>query len=130
MQVLLTMADGLRCKEAAARLSISEGTLKKHRSRVLHVLGARNAIEAVTIGRARGLIPGQSSGGLDWRQLLTRREVEVARHLVKGLSSKQIGRQLGTSDLTIRKHRENLLRKLGLRHTGQLVGLLGEDKEG
>lgn len=121
------MADGLRCREAAARLGISEETLKKHRSRVLHALGARNAAEAVAIGHSLRLIPGQSRGGPDWRQLLTPREAEVAWQLVRGLSSKQIARVLGASDLTIRKHRENLLRKLGLRHTGQLVALLGED---
>lgn len=52
---------------------------------------------------------------------LTPREAEVAQLLMKGRSSKEIARSLGISDLTVRKHRENLLRKLGLRHTAELL---------
>jgi DNA-binding CsgD family transcriptional regulator len=43
--------------------------------------------------------------------------------VVGGQTSKQIARHLRLSDLTVRKHRENLLRKLGLRSTAQLVAL-------
>lgn len=41
--------------------------------------------------------------------------------VIGGQTSKQIARQLHLSDLTVRKHRENLLRKLGLRTTAQLL---------
>jgi DNA-binding CsgD family transcriptional regulator len=43
--------------------------------------------------------------------------------VVEGRTSKEIARLLGISDLTVRKHRENLLCKLGLRSTAQLVAL-------
>lgn len=52
---------------------------------------------------------------------LTGREVTVARLVVLGLSSKRIARTLGISDLTVRKHRENLLGKLELCDTAQLA---------
>lgn len=62
---------------------------------------------------------------------MTLREREVAALVVEGRTSKEIARTLGISDLTVRKHRENLLRKLGLRSTTELVargaaGSLGE----
>jgi len=43
--------------------------------------------------------------------------------VIQGRTSKEIARQFAISDLTVRKHRENLLRKLGLRSTAQLVAL-------
>lgn len=52
---------------------------------------------------------------------LTRREITVAECVAQGTSSKSVARQLGISDLTVRKHRENILRKLELRETAQLA---------
>ncbi|TDF82376.1 response regulator transcription factor [Pseudomonas sp. H9] len=52
---------------------------------------------------------------------LTGREVTVARLVAQGLSSKRIARELGISDLTVRKHRENVLRKLELCDTAHVA---------
>jgi DNA-binding CsgD family transcriptional regulator len=52
---------------------------------------------------------------------LTDREREVLALVGQGLSSKEIAQQLGISDLTVRKHRENLCRKLGARNAAELV---------
>ena len=54
---------------------------------------------------------------------LTTRERQVLDHVGQGLSSKQIARVLGISDLTVRKHRENLCRKLGSRNAAELVAV-------
>jgi DNA-binding NarL/FixJ family response regulator len=54
-------------------------------------------------------------------ETLTAREREVLALVGKGLSSKEIARRLGISDLTVRKHRENLCRKLGARNAPELV---------
>lgn len=43
--------------------------------------------------------------------------------VLAGRTSKEIARALFLSDLTVRKHRENLLRKLGLTSTAQLLAL-------
>lgn len=40
-----------------------------------------------------------------------------------GRTSKQVARALHISDLTVRKHRENLMRKLGVKSTQQLLAL-------
>jgi DNA-binding CsgD family transcriptional regulator len=50
--------------------------------------------------------------------------------VLQGRTSKEIAREFGISSLTVRKHRENLLRKLGLRSTAQLMALAPAGHEG
>ncbi len=52
---------------------------------------------------------------------LTARERDIAARVGRGLSSKRIGLELGISEHTVRKHRENIARKLGLRNAAELV---------
>lgn len=53
--------------------------------------------------------------------LLTRREQQILACLVRGGSAKEVARELFISEGTVRKHRENLRTKLGLRSTAALV---------
>ncbi|HEY8508025.1 MAG TPA: response regulator transcription factor [Steroidobacteraceae bacterium] len=53
--------------------------------------------------------------------VLTRRELQVARDVGLGLTSKEIGARLNISEHTVRKHRENIARKLGLHNAAELV---------
>src|SRR6266567_1139609 len=55
--VLIMLAEGLVNKDIAARLGISEHTVKFHISSILDKLGASTRTEAVTLGIRRGLIP-------------------------------------------------------------------------
>jgi DNA-binding NarL/FixJ family response regulator len=52
---------------------------------------------------------------------LTPREIEIARAVGAGLSSKQIAAELSISEQTVRKHRENIARKLEVRNAAELV---------
>lgn len=56
-EVLRMLAEGLVNKDIAARLGISEHTIKFHISSILDKLGASTRTEAVTLGIRRGLIP-------------------------------------------------------------------------
>ena len=56
-EVLRMLAEGAVNKEIAARLGISEHTVKFHISSILDKLGASTRTEAVTLGIRRGLIP-------------------------------------------------------------------------
>ena len=56
-EVLRMLAEGLVNKDIAARLGISEHTVKFHISSILDKLGASTRTEAVTAAIRRGLIP-------------------------------------------------------------------------
>jgi len=53
--------------------------------------------------------------------VLTAREQEVLRWVVRGLVSKEIGSKLGLSTRTVEKHRAHILAKLGIRDLATLV---------
>ncbi|WP_161805109.1 LuxR C-terminal-related transcriptional regulator [Amantichitinum ursilacus] len=57
---------------------------------------------------------------------LTPRERQVALHILRGDHTKTIARALGISVGTARKHRENLMRKLGVNHAGQLAAKVAQ----
>ena len=54
-------------------------------------------------------------------QLLTKREVEVLRWMGTGLNSSQIADKLHISSLTIKKHRSNILTKMGAKNSNQAI---------
>ena len=56
IEVLRMIAEGLGNKEIAAKLSISDHTVKFHISSIFAKLGASNRAEAVTLGIRHGLI--------------------------------------------------------------------------
>lgn len=58
---------------------------------------------------------------------LTPAELRVARYLVMGFTSKEIALTLGISHRTVEVHRANMIRKMNVRNSVDLVGrLLGE----
>lgn len=52
---------------------------------------------------------------------LTPREREVLEHVTSGLMNKQIAAMLGLSEITVKIHRGNLMRKMGARSLADLV---------
>ena len=56
LEVLRAIADGLSNREAAARLYLSEGTVKNHVTNVLAKLGVRDRTQAALRARALGLL--------------------------------------------------------------------------
>lgn len=61
------------------------------------------------------------------RQILAKlspRETEVAKHLARGLSNKEIGRELTISDNTVHVHRQHLMEKTGVSSAAELARLI------
>lgn len=56
LEILGLIAGGLSNREIAARLFVSENTVKTHSSRLFDKLGARRRTQAVQIGKSSGLI--------------------------------------------------------------------------
>lgn len=50
---------------------------------------------------------------MDSLELLTKREKEIFYLILEGQSSSEIAKQLYISVLTVKKHRKNIIRKLG-----------------
>jgi DNA-binding NarL/FixJ family response regulator len=59
---------------------------------------------------------------------LTKREGEVAELVVTGLSTLEIAKKLYISNHTVQFHRSNILKKLNLKNTVDLVKLMIEEK--
>lgn len=56
-EILSLMAEGLSNREIAARVYLSENTVKTHAARVYDKLGARRRTQAVQLARSQLLIP-------------------------------------------------------------------------
>lgn len=54
---------------------------------------------------------------------LTARELDVLRHVVAGRTNKETASELGISHRTVETHRENILKKLGVRSVAELTRL-------
>jgi two-component system, NarL family, response regulator LiaR len=57
IEILGLIASGLSNREIAARLFVSENTVKTHSKRLFDKLGAKRRTQAVQFGKAAGLIP-------------------------------------------------------------------------
>jgi FixJ family two-component response regulator len=57
---------------------------------------------------------------------LTTRELEVLRLVVRGLLNKQIAGELDINERTVKLHRTNLTRRLGVQSVAELTRMVGE----
>ena len=57
----------------------------------------------------------------DRHQALSRREREVMALVVRGQLNKQVGGELGISEITVKKHRGRMMRKMHARSVPELV---------
>lgn len=60
--------------------------------------------------------------------LLSLREVEIIKLLAEGMSSTEIGEQLSISNRTVDTHRNNIIQKLELRNTAELISFAFKNK--
>ncbi|HSZ04862.1 MAG TPA: LuxR C-terminal-related transcriptional regulator [Solirubrobacteraceae bacterium] len=67
-------------------------------------------------------IDGRRPRGHGGTQTLTRREVEVFRHLSNGARQSVIAFEMGISVETVRSHAKSIYRKLGVQNGQQLIG--------
>lgn len=104
----------------------------------------RNAIREVSeghqfIGRGvanpnvtgtAGIAAGPSSSELYFAKKynLTRREIEIIKHIGQALTNKEIGDRLYISDQTVSVHRKNIMRKLRVNSTASLVRMVYENQ--
>jgi FixJ family two-component response regulator len=79
------------------------------------------------IGRSRAALSEQAGmqSIRDRYASLSRREREVMALVVSGLLNKQVGAELGISEITVKVHRRNVMRKMDARSLPELVNIAG-----
>jgi len=92
---------------------VVEKSLRLMRSDLLN----RGVVVATDLAHARPAVSG------DCLAALAERERQVLDQIVAGRLNKQIAAALGTVEKTIKFHRGNLMRKLGVRTVAELVKL-------
>jgi FixJ family two-component response regulator len=80
------------------------------------------------LGRSRAALAEEAKNhGLRTRYVsLSRRELEVMALIVRGLLNKQVGEQLGISEITVKAHRGKLMRKMSARSLADLVNMAAQ----
>lgn len=65
----------------------------------------------------------EMQGLLDRYALLSRREREVMRLIVRGILNKQVANELGISEITVKAHRGQVMRKMSVASFAELVNI-------
>ena len=114
-QVMDLVVTGKLNKQVAGELSISEVTVKAHRGKMMRKMMAVSLADLVNMAvRLRPpSVPDVSCGDVRDRYVsLSRREQEVMTLIVSGRLNKEIGGQLGISEITVQAHRGRVMRKM------------------
>ena len=125
IQVLILSMHGDRMHVSSVLKLGAKGYVLKNRG-ADELVTAIRMVQAGEIFVSQSLIPvlaasSNSARSRDSLPRLTRREKEVLRLIVDGLSSVEIGARLHISLKTVESHRANLLEKLQANNTASLV---------
>ena len=120
LQVLDLTGRGLNSTQSAAELGLSELTIRKHRSSIMRKLGLHSTASLLAVAGDAIKPADQPEPPLAWHNL-SPREAEIIRHVVTGLTSKEIAPLLGISPLTVQKHRERARQTLGVHTLSEMV---------
>lgn len=127
-EVLALIGRGMRCREIAVTLGIAAFTVRKHRSNIHGKLGLHS--NAQLVAYAFGGMSSSRNGQLHAVFAnLSAREKQVVVLVGNGLTSKEIARRLGISPATVRKHRENVSARLGVRGMREMMACAAESAE-
>jgi DNA-binding CsgD family transcriptional regulator len=119
-------------KRIMRQSSVFKCTPENKPSLILHLctdisyMHKNNGVEVSFSGRnsqkIRELLEIDNGDGVS----LSHREIEIVKYISSGLSSKEIGEALFISKNTVDTHRRNMLKKLNLKNTAELVNFCRE----
>jgi two-component system, NarL family, nitrate/nitrite response regulator NarL len=106
--------------QAGARGFIPKTASGKHFAHAIELLLAGGSSVPADLMLAVGepekeAIQDDAPGRPDWLGILTARELDVLKALTRGLSNKEVGRELGLAEVTIKLHLRSIFRKMGAR---------------
>src|SRR5688572_15983037 len=131
------LVGAMRAAAPASRILVLTGSLERGTVRDVLAAGADGYVlkeddTEELVGALRRVAGGERhvsariaaafepAGGQDEPEL-TPREVEILREIARGRGSQQIAAVLGISIGTARKHRENMMKKLGLHNAAEVT---------
>lgn len=119
---------GARARRAmrAGEVYRDERFMRRKDGQVVWMEGQGTALDPedplrLAIWTYRPIEAGAVSGALD---PLTPTEKKIARYLVNGFTSKEIALALASSPRTVEVHRANMIRKMGVRNSAEMVSRL------
>ena len=121
--ILTVHADDGRvyqCIKAGARGYVLKDCTPEDLTRAIRAVHAGNMIVAPTIAR-KVLATFQNPRSSELVPTLTEREMAVIRALARGMSNKEVARDLGIAEKTVRNHTSNIYRKLHIFDRTQAV---------
>lgn len=121
-EIVLLIGQAVRGKKIALALGISEYTVRKHRASIMRKLGLQSAAQLISHAvKVSAVVQDVDDRSQPASIVLHPREMQVLRLLVVGRTSKEIARQLAISPLTVRKHRQNIMRKRAVHSLAELI---------
>lgn len=78
-------------------------------------------MQRVIASTARVMPRQDQTANQSWAERLTERECETARHIARGASNKEIARELGITERTVKAHVGSILEKLRVRDRLQIA---------
>lgn len=97
----------------AAGYVLKDAAIGELKAAIEQAMAGRSAIPLDLINAAIRAVPA-SARDADLSRLLTARELEVVQQVAKGLTNKQIARELDISPATVKVHVERIIGKLGV----------------
>jgi DNA-binding NarL/FixJ family response regulator len=122
--VILTMRRDAQIRNRAKEMGAQGYLLKSMGAEDL--INALNEIVSLQTGFYDSIEEDLKAKGAQYRNLLTGREMQIAKMVTQGISSENIAEQLELSLHTVNSHRKNILRKLQAKNPIDLMNYLRE----
>lgn len=119
-EILRLIACGMSSLTIAAALGISIHTVRQHRTNMRRKMAMRHPGALIRYAILH-LGERRSDDASHSHDLLSTREREICRLVGKGVSNDDIATRLSISPLTVRKHRQNAMRKFGAQSTADFI---------
>lgn len=119
--------EAIACFAAAARGYCNAHAVPELLKRVADVVAhgglwiGESLMQRLLKGTARIPSPAPTEAPPDWATLLTDRERQVAQMVAKGASNKEVARELGITERTVKAHAGAIFEKLDVRDRLQLA---------
>jgi DNA-binding NarL/FixJ family response regulator len=124
ISIILTMRRDAQIRNKAKEMGAQGYLLKSMGAEQL--IQSLNEITSLKTGFYDSIEEDLKAKDANYKNLLTAREMQIAKMVTQGISSESIAQQLDLSLHTVNSHRKNILRKLNAKNPIDLMNYLRE----